>query len=262
MKTILIIAAGFFGFTTTVSALLFGASFIEKEWDRLPHLKKIASKKPLLFTATVISAALLAFALIGTGLQKEYPKEDPIVVVIGPDGKPFEKATLNGFEKELEDGAGKIKSETKSYFQAGEHDFAESDYEGAVDNYRKSIELIPTMSGYLNLGLSLFHCSAYEDSKQAYFSGLQIAHKQGRQTFVGPLYGNIGNALFAQGEYDESLYYHTKASAIAAEIGEVRGLADQIGSIAKIHSIKGRNDLALDLQNEALRLHRKPSVPT
>jgi tetratricopeptide (TPR) repeat protein len=83
----------------------------------------------------------------------------------GSQGALLGKATLSGFETEVTEEATKRASETKDYFEAGERDFAARRYRDAASNFQKSIDALPTISAYLNLGLSFCYTSEYQQAR-------------------------------------------------------------------------------------------------
>jgi tetratricopeptide (TPR) repeat protein len=99
----------------------------------------------------------------------------------GPGGEIAEKVTTAGFRQEAENSAGELVNEAENYFNAAEQEFEASQYQDAVRNYQKSIDVLPTMSGYLNLGISLSNISDFSQAQYAFISGLLIAKERERE---------------------------------------------------------------------------------
>ena len=215
LDTLLIV----FGLLTAICGVLRGASFSKADREKHPILKKLDGKKVFLFTFTALFLLLTAVTQ-GIRLIITPPS---LVQTQGPGGQIFEKATLTGFEKEVEDALSEQRSQTTDYFKAAEHDFAARDYRAAISNYRKSNRVIPTMSSYLNLGISLYYLSEYDKADEAFTSGRQIAVKKRDKKLEAPLRSGLGNVYFRQGKLEEALKSHQDALAIDKEIGNQPG---------------------------------------
>ena len=144
LDTLLIV----FGLLTAICGVLRATSFSKADREKHPLLKKLDGKKVSLFISTVVFLILTAVIQIIQVTTKPTSEQTQ-----GPGMQIFEKTTLTGFEKEVEEALSEQRSQTTDYFKAAEHDFAASDYRSANSNYRKSNRVIPTMSAYLNLGI-------------------------------------------------------------------------------------------------------------
>ena len=131
--------------------ILCSVPFTRGQRERLPILKKLDGKQVLLVSAAVLTA-LAGWAAHGI---RNFPGEVPTEIVEQRNGNVIVKATIGGFENELREAASDRASEAKDYFIAGERDFTASRFRDATVNYEKSANLLPTMSGLLNLGNAL-----------------------------------------------------------------------------------------------------------
>ena len=255
-----IILTYFFGFLGGLFALLFGATFSDASRETLPILKSLGEKQVHLGVATIV-CWLIALA---TGIWKEFLslKLKPSVEVIqGPGGGLTQRATLTGFEKELEEAASERAREVKDYFNAAERDFAARRYRDAANNYQKSVNALPTMSALLNLGTSLSYVSDYPKAENVFTAGLQIARKKGRKEFEGAFLGNIGNVYFDQGKLDEALRSFQAALDLFKQIGNPLGQANALGNIGNVYANQGKLDEALRSFQAALDLFKQIGNP-
>jgi len=93
---------------------------------------------------------------------------------------------------------------------------------------------LPTMSAYLNMGISLYYISEFQRAFEAYSSGLALAKKNQDMSLEGAFLGNIGNVYRYQGKLDEALEYMNKARTIFQRIGAPRELQIVEGLILDI----------------------------
>ncbi len=227
MNAALIIVSSLFGFLAFCSVpLLFTWSLNEEQRNKYRFLAKYHEKRLYLAFLTLI---FLTFAGVTGGLsQTAFSPSRPVIVVVqGPGGEPIQKATSTGFKKELEDTAAELVKEAEDYFNAAERDFGAHRYQDAAANYRKSIDVVPTMSAYLNLGISLYYGSDFPGAEAAFIRGLQLARKKGARGFEGAFLGNIGNVYADQGEKDKALGLLVEARDIYLKMG-ARGAGLQI----------------------------------
>ncbi len=147
MNVALIVLGHLFTFVAAIAGLLLGLSFTTVEHQRFPVLRKLEGKRVSLLFTTVLSLAIV----LVVNITKDVPPA--FETAQGPKGESFQKATESGFDRELEDAAAEIKTKAKQYFDAAEKDFKPGSYEDAAKNYQKSIDLLPTVSAYLNAGV-------------------------------------------------------------------------------------------------------------
>jgi tetratricopeptide (TPR) repeat protein len=241
-----------------ISALLLGVSFTKSQRKKYPILQTLSGKQLHLLLATVVFL-LLAY---GAGAWKDVLSLKPAVELTqGPRGALAQKATPTGFKKELEEAASELASEAEDYFNAAERDFAAIRYRDAASNYEKSISVLPTMSGYLNLGISLLYASHFRQAEAAFISGLQVARKKADAEFEGAFVGNIGNVYSTQGKLAEALKSYQAALAIHKQIGNPLGEASVLGNIGIVYSTQGKLEEALESYQAALEIDKQIGNP-
>lgn len=125
-----------------------------------------------LVVATILFLVLSAIVNMGKDILSVKPS---LELTQGPRGGLTEKATPSVLKRELKDAGAELVSKAEDYFKAAERDFEARQYADAASNYQKSINVVPTMSGYLNRGISLFYVSDLRQAEDAFISGVQIA---------------------------------------------------------------------------------------
>ena len=230
MIYVLIIVTYLFSSLGGISGLLFGVSFSKHQIEQHPFLKKLPKKT--LFVTTCVFVFIAAVA----GVSKEIlSTKSSLELIQGAGGELTQKATYMGFKKELEEAAVERISEAEDYFNAAERDFSASRYQEAANNYQKSINVLPTMMGYLNLGICLSYVSDDSNAENALLFGIQIARKRENKEFEGAFLNNIGTVYFEQGKLEDALKSHQAAFDIFSRIGNHLGLANTYGNIGNIY---------------------------
>ena len=202
-----------------------------------------------------IATAVFALFRWIINLAKDIP--EALETIIAPNGQTIQKATVSGFDKELQDAAEERRNEAKKYFDAGEKDFKANNYSSAANNYRASIDRLPTMSACLNAGTSFYNSSDYQGAERAYQEGLKLAQQKGDKSFEAAFLGNIGNVYYGKGKLDDALNYHQQALALFKTIGNPLGQANALGNIGLVYADKGKLDDALDYYQQARILFQK-----
>jgi len=246
-----------FGFLAAISVLLFGASFSRHQRQRFPLLKKLDGKQVHLFIAAVV---FLALNFAGSA-WKDLLTTQPLEQSQGPRGEIIQKATTTGFKKELKEGAGELVSKAEIHFNAAEDDFATRRYQDAASNYLKSINIIPTMSAYLNRGISLWYISVFPQAQHAFISGLRMARKKQDKKLEAAFRGSIGNVYRNQGKLEQALESYEAALTIFKEIGNPQGQANALGNIGNVYFDQGKLEQALESHEAALTIHKEIGNP-
>ena len=243
LGTVLIASIYGFGFLAGVSGLLFGASYIRGQ-----------NKRYLLGSFVVCSAIAAGAGAWQTTLPSNF---SALVPTQGLGGESLQKATLEGFRKELEDTAMELVEEAEDYFDAGERDYTANRFQDAATNYQKSVEVIPTMSGYLNLGNSLLNISDFAGAEKAATSGLRIARNRDDHQFQASFLGNVGLVYRHQGKLEEALKSQQAALTIMRKIGNRQGEANALGNIGLAHRNQGNLDEALESHRASLIIEQE-----
>lgn len=85
--------------------------------------------------------------------------------------EPDQKASLEAFERAVPVSNG----EAAAFFRAGDLAFAAGQFKEAATNYQRSLDLVATPPGFLNLGLSLQAIAKWQPAHDAFQRGLDLA---------------------------------------------------------------------------------------
>ncbi len=174
-ERLLIILSSLFYLLGGVCAILFGCARLTRMH---PEKHRILGKLHGRQRHLLIATCCLLIAALGTGAAGKIVMSSPLEMARGPRGEPLLEASLRGFERELEDETAGAKDEAKQHFESGKRESGAHRYRDAATSYRKSVEALPTMSAYLNLGIALFYIGDFHGAKQAFRAGLQIAREK------------------------------------------------------------------------------------
>jgi len=226
-----IILTTVFGFLGAISALLFGATFTRGDRKKYPMLKRLEWRKYHLRVTLVVIVVISC----GASAWKDFPSAPSLETVQGPAGGVIQKATLTGFKKEVIEAAAERVKESEDYFNAAERDYGGSRYREAASNYQRSVDAIPTMSAFLNLGVSLFYTADYPKAENAFTAGIQIARKKENKEFEAPFLGNLGILYKTRGDLDRAEELYRKSLAINEELGRKESMANQYGNLGNLY---------------------------
>lgn len=176
----LVIAANcLFLFAAAICMLLLSVRFTQGQRQKFPWLRKLDGKQILLGRATVI------FLILGytTSVYKDVLTANlSFELSRGPDVSQVEKATPSGFELEIKQITDERAEEATDFFRVAERYFKSKQYQEAATNYQKSIDAVPTLSAYLNLGVTLRYISDYPSAEPVLLKGLQDAKNRGEKS--------------------------------------------------------------------------------
>jgi tetratricopeptide (TPR) repeat protein len=198
---------------------------------------------------------------MGAIIYQHIPATQPVLELTqAPGGQLIQKATSVGFAKETgAAGAGRL-SEAKDYFGAGERAFAETRYRDAAHSYRKSIDVLPTMAGYLNLGIALSFSSEPSPAEQVLHDGIQMARKNQERGFESAFFRAFGTLFANQGRLEKALTFHEGALGIARQNCDPLGQATALDSIGWVLYEQRNLPEALEAFEGARRVFRESRI--
>jgi tetratricopeptide (TPR) repeat protein len=258
MLAVLDVLKVLFGFLSVTSALLAGLSWKDRYWRCWPSLWSVFQKckpmQPQLVITAVVCGLIAAGAEIGKAILSPPP---PIIYTQGHHGLSTPQATLDGFEKDLKSVTDKRNNEARAYFKAAEHDFANGRLQEAINGYRKSINVIPTPSAYLNLGVSLWYLSDFQQAENAFTDGIRIAREQRDSKLEAAFLNGIGSTYFDRGRIDEALQSFRDAYKFCKRRGDLLCQGAVLGNIGNIHRNQQKFETALARHRESFDLFKK-----
>ena len=157
----------------------------------------------------------------------------PLVTAQGPGGEVLQKATLASFRRQEGVVEG---SEADDCFVRAERHFAGSRYAKAATAYQEAIRVQPTVPAYLNLGLSLLNSSAFSEAGEVIRLGSQLARRQQSREFQAAFLANTGALCVRQANLDAALESCEGALQLFRQLGDERGHADVLLTMANIHA--------------------------
>jgi tetratricopeptide (TPR) repeat protein len=229
------------------------------------HLKAILST--ISFVAVSISLWVFVFQPSVTDkinsleakLDARYNKLFELIQ--GLRGTQLQKATQTGFERELTEEATEQRKQAEHHFRLGEERFAVHRYQEAGEQYQLSIAFLPTMSAFMNLGLSWYNISNYSHAKAVFLNGLEKAQAKKSPSYESAFVNNIGLVYKEQGQLEAALASHQAALKIFKELDHSLGQARTLGNIGLVYNQQGQFEAALASHQAALKIFKELDHP-
>lgn len=194
----------------------------------------------------LITFILISALYCSTKIWKDYENLPSVEISKDQNDLPFQKATISGFRKEIYNVANQRIDKAIDYYNAAERDYNEDKYHDAANYYRKSIQIIPTMSGYLNMGLAYNNISEYLSAEESFLNGLSLSCENTNKNYKAWFLNNIGLVLFNQNKFDEAFQYIMQAIELNIEI-ESNSIVQNFGNFGNLYYAVGRVDDALEI---------------
>lgn len=196
-----IIAAYLFAFLATLFVLLFGATFTKGQRSRYPLLRRLDGKQVRL----AIIAVACMFISYGAYAWKDLLfVEISLELAKAPNGQPIERGTLGSFRHELAHESDLRSRRAEEAFEAGELAFKAERYAEASREYLRSLDELPTMSGFLNAGISLWYVADFIGAKQSLTQGLSLAKQHHDEAFEATYLNGLGILAAENGDNTEA----------------------------------------------------------
>jgi tetratricopeptide (TPR) repeat protein len=237
-----------------MSLLTLVLSWLKQPRDRLPILKTVDGRQLWL-----VVAACLAWILgSGANAWNEYLEaEASLALSQGPDGALVQKATPAALRVELTRAPSGLDGQANDGFEAGERDLAAMRYREAAWNYERSVRAVPTVAGYLNLGVALLCLSEFQRAESALLSGLLRARQEAADRTEGAYLDALGRAYLGQGRLQAALESHRAALEVHTRVGNPVGRANAHANIGDVLLAQGKLGEALLSHREAFRLYTR-----
>jgi tetratricopeptide (TPR) repeat protein len=180
-------------------------------------------------------------------------KKTDFSYILTPQEEIYKKGTNKTFDEEIKEEVSDLVRKAKIFYQAGELNLESKDYSVAVRNFKNSVDIIPTMSAYLNLGIAYINTSDFQHAEEVLNYGLYLAEKRQNYKYEATFYGNIGLVNVRKKEYDRALELLEKAKNIHEKIGDKNGEASDYGNMGVVYrrkrdTLQGLKVLALALE--------------
>lgn len=188
MITSLILSAYVFGAVATIAVLLITASFTRSQRARFPVLRRLDGKK---LGLTIVAAMSLILSQAFFAWKDALTLQQPIEFIALPNGAVFPKATDARFKKEIQVSSGDLIEKAIVYFEKGTNEVSAQRHTDASRSFARSVSLLPTMSGYINLGMCQIFLDEVKSAEDSFRAGLLIAQNQSDSLLEAMFYGNL-----------------------------------------------------------------------
>jgi hypothetical protein len=128
-------------------------------------------------------------------------------LTFGPQGEAIQTGTLESFLQEITESAKEIAREAKNYFVVALNELSKGKFRMAATNFYRSVKNAPTMSGYLNLGVSQYFCTDWLNAEKSFRSGLEIAERLKNELFQARFFNNLGLLKLHTGSLSDARRY-------------------------------------------------------
>jgi tetratricopeptide (TPR) repeat protein len=214
---ILTVLAYLFAGLGAVTAVMVGFSLSPAHREQYSLLVLLPEEQTQLLIISTVCWVMAYGAKLGSELLRLKPQLQSIRV---SGGQLSQKASRQCVESELAEAGTDLAREVWSHLDAAERHFAAKRYREAAGNFQRSIEILPTMSGYLNLGVSFMYLWEFHRAEASFLSGIQLARQEGNREFEGAFLNNLGNTYFREGKYDRALESYRSALKFYEQIGD------------------------------------------
>ena len=241
-----------------VLPFLFSLSYKPKERKRYKILKWIYGRRAIVGSFMVISWILTGYIYYRKEtLEIEIRKSKlEMESVQGPDGLGLiSLQTIIALNKELENVHKNLANQARHYFKSGKLDFAENRFKSAAENFKKAIDVIPTLSGYNNLGASLFYIPDLIKAENVLDHGLQLARSNKKIKYEGIFLNNLGGIYIKQEKQVDALRNFEMADSIFQEADDELGQAHALYNIGTIFFTKDKQEEALEKLLKAFEIY-------
>lgn len=243
---------------SVVFAVLLGLSFFNPDDRKYPLIKYVSDKKIIIFIAFIFCTLITIWMPERKTIELNVSRS-PLIITLGPGDKEVQKATLTGFRNELAlmNVDQKRKDDAERYFDQAERFIAVWNSAEAVKNYVKSIETLPTMSSYLNLGLHYWYIYRLDYAEQSYKMGLDIAKTRNNKEFEAAFLNATGNLMMEKDKTDEALVAYSLSLTINKSTGDMLAQAADHGNLGRAYRQKKDLDNALAHFQSSLDIHNE-----
>ncbi|MEW5768042.1 MAG: tetratricopeptide repeat protein [bacterium] len=135
------------------------------------------------------------------------------------------------------------------------------DYDSALKQYQKALEIIERIGDIAQVAKSLHQIGMvyhqrgdYDSALKQYQKALEIDERIGDIAGVAGSLHNIGMIYHQRGDYDSAIKHYQKALEIAERIGDIAGVAKSLHNIGAIYHQRGDYDSAIKHYQKALEI--------
>jgi len=154
------------------------------------------------------------------------------------------------------------------YHQLGNVAYFRGDYDRALEEYRKALEILEELgnragmaSSYHQLGIVDQERGNYDEALAWYRESLEIKEELGNREGMAISYHQLGIVDQERGNYDQALAWYRKSLEIKEELGNRAGMASSYGQFAVLLLATDRPEEAVPYTLRSLSLHLELQSP-
>ena len=207
-------------------------------------------KRAALFLAVIVVVIMLVAyvtSYVGEKAKMHATSKDFGEILIGPYGSLYERATEKGLQNEIVNATMDEINEVIWLFKLSEKNALEFNYNEAIENIEKSIELLPTMSAYLNLGYLNIFTYRLDKAEQAFSRGMKSAIKKAESDKKMSFLNGFGFVNLTRGNYNSALTFFEEALSTASEGKYTRGMLLANFGLGSVYNQRGEDKKAKDI---------------
>lgn len=110
------------------------------------------------------------------------------------------------------------------------------------------------------LGLILYYLGELDKALEYHLKSLKMGEELGEMAGIAIQLGNIGVVYQTKGELNLAQQYHEKALKLNEELGNKKSISADYGNLGIVYEIKGEFDKALEYHKKALELNEKSGI--
>jgi tetratricopeptide (TPR) repeat protein len=239
---------------TGLLTLLLTLSFSRGQRKRFPILRRLDGKQLSLGFAAALSL-LLGFGL--SAYRDGLIARRSFSLQLGPATLQETVATLDAFELELLEASTRAANDARRHFQEATGYFNEGDYHEAIPEYRASLAALPTLSAFLNLGISLRWSFQPAEAEQVLKAGLEKARAVKRRRFEAHFLFQLGSVQHRLTRSDAGEEALLSALVLYRELGDDLGIANASLNLSEVYRVRRKDSAYHEFAEDALGLYRE-----
>jgi len=156
------------------------------------------------------------------------------------------------------------KSNSTSYTNLGNYYKAIGDNYSALQNFKKSIEILRELDdkqaladNYTDIGILKYRAGKYVVAENYYNQALDIHKELNNEPGLAKVYRNFGNLYFKQGDFPLSVEFYQKSLVISEKINDIKSASRCYNNIGYIYTETKRYVWAIDYLKKSLAIKEK-----
>jgi tetratricopeptide (TPR) repeat protein len=154
--------------------------------------------------------------------------------------------------------------QSESYTNIGNSYKTLGNYEGAVSNYKKSLDIrneIDDQKGvannYIDIGIISSNKGNYDTAEEFYKKGIAILEEINDSTGLSKAYRNVGNVFYYMGDPDQAVEFYQKSLVMSEKINDLENVSRCYNNIGLIYKERRLFNWAEEYFNKSLAIKQK-----